>query len=174
MNVDPAASLSCTEIEVDLGEMTYVIAALPAAAWLKPVLNGAWVDIVPGLLASDDGNVDDALIAGTLDYAELKSAARAALGVAAGMAWFEAVNLIHAAAGSWVGGELTLRGVDATRLPLGAYLAAAYRAATKHMDTAQRTRFDMDLSRPPAGTDPADWYDEEQAELNFLKAMGNQ
>lgn len=172
MDIDPVAVLQCWAVEVDVGEHVYTIPALPASAWLLPILEGGWIDIVPGLLVDADQLRDD-LVDGLVPYEECRTAAQAALAMAAGTRrWWAATSLAKATMASWVGGDLVLHGVDLDRVPLAAYLAAAYRAATANMDKVARGRFDMDLNRPPPGIAPEEWFDEEEAEQGFLALMG--
>lgn len=173
MRVDPEATLRCWALDVDLAGRTYPIPALPAADWLLPITTGTWLDIVPGLL-TDPTAVDDLLLDGELTYAECKRAAQGAVGAASGMAWWTALRLARAATDSWISGELTLRGVDPHRWPLAAYLAAAYRAATEHLEPGKRMSLDMELDRPPAGVPAEEWWDGDAAAQGFMSAMGAQ
>lgn len=173
MDIDPAATLRCWRIDVDVAGTLYTIPALPAVDWLTPIVDGSHFDIVPGLLSDEDGaDVDDRLLAGTVTHVEIQAASRAAIAAAAGMKWWTAQRLAYAALSTWVGGELLLRGVDPARVSLGGYLAAAYRAVTRSTNESQRNRIDMDLERPPAGLPPQEWFDEDEAADNFASAMG--
>lgn len=173
MDFDPVALLRCWAVEVDVGGRLFTIPAMPASDWLVPILEGAWFDIVPGLLADADEELHDALIAGTVPYEECRAAAQAALATASGSRrWWSARTLARAAMTGWVSGDLVLHGVDLDKVSLAAFLAAAYRSATVNMDRAVRGKFDMDLDRPPAGLPPEEWFDEDEAEQNFMAAMG--
>ncbi len=173
MDIDPAATLRCWRIDVDVAGTVYTIPALPAVDWLTLIVDGSHFDIIPGLLSDEDGaGIDDQLLAGTLGHSEIQAAARAAIAATAGMKWWTAQRLAYAALSSWVGGELLLRGVDPARVSLGGYLAAAYRAVTRTADESQRNRIDMDLEQPPVGLAPEEWFDEDEAADNFAAAMG--
>jgi hypothetical protein len=167
MRFDPEAGLRCWPVHVDVAGRTWTIPARPAADWMAAVLTG-WLDVVPGLTA-DAYPLDDLLDDGTVGYDDCVSAARDALEAAAGCRWWTAQRLIHAAC-DWatVGGELLLSGVNPGSAPLGAVLAAAYRAATRHADTTQRARLDLELDKPPAGVPVADWFDEAEAADAFM------
>lgn len=172
MNIEAAAILRCWRIDVDVGNAVYTIPALPAVHWLQAILEGSHFDVVPGLLRDEDGaDIDDQLIAGTLDHEEIRAAARAAITAASGMKWWTAQRLAYASLSTWVGGELLLRGVDPERVSLGGYLAAAYRAVTRTADEKQRLRIDSDLERPPLGVSPEEWFDEDEAAARFEAAM---
>jgi hypothetical protein len=172
VKVDPAALLRCWAVDVDVGAHTYTIPAHPATVWMERIIEGTYDDIVPGMVAERGDDIDDELMAGTVQLAELTSAARAALAAAAGMKWWTAERMAYLAANTWIAGELLLRGVDPQHLSLAAYLSAAYRAATRVLDTAKRAKLDMDLERPPTGVSPDEWFDPEEAARGFMAAMG--
>lgn len=172
MQFAPLATLRCWTVDVDVGGITYTIPPVPAASWLLPVLVGSWTDIVPGMVA-DPGDLADLILSEDVSYDEIRGAAQDALAAASGARWWVAAQLAHAAAGSWVAAELTLHGVDPERVSLGAWLSAAYRAATREMSKADLARFDFDLERPPEGLDPAEWFDEDAAAEGFLALAGS-
>ena len=172
MKVDPGALLRCWAVEVEVGGATYRIPAHPAAVWMQTVIEGSYDDIVPGMVEGDVDPIDEALLDGKIRQRDLTAAAREALAAAAGMKWWIAERMAYLAANSWLAGELLLRGVDPHRLSLAAYLSAAYRAASRVLDTAKLAKLDMDLERPPAGVSPDEWFDPEEAARNFLAAMG--
>lgn len=157
-----------------MGGRVYTIPSLPASAWLLPILEGGWIDIVPGLLG-DDPRVEqlrDDLVDGVVGYDECRDAAQAALVIAAGTRrWWSVSTLSKAVMMSWIAGEL-VRGVDLDRVSLAAFLAASYRIATENMDRSAKGRFDMELDRPPRGLAPEEWLDEDEAEQSFLALMG--
>lgn len=168
MNIEPIAILRCWAIDVDIGEDTYTIPPRPASDWLLPVAADSYLDIVPGLL-EDPTALDDQLAEGDLGD-ECRDAARAAVTAAAGCPWWTARRLAGFVAGSWIGGELTLRGVDPTQLSLASYLAAVYRLATKHMEEAKKSALDMQLDQPPTEVPPEEWWDEDAAAASFEAA----
>lgn len=169
MIIDPVALLRDWAIDVDVDGETYTIPARPASDWLLPVAADRYLDIVPGLL-EDPAALDDRLAVGDLDD-ECRQAARDAVTAAAGCPWWTARRLAGFVAGSWIGGELTLRGVDAMVLSLPRYFAAVYRLATKYMDEAKKASLDMQLDAPPADLPPEEWWDEDQAASNFEAAL---
>lgn len=167
MRFDPEAGLRCWPVDVDVGGRTWTIPALPAADWMAAALTG-WLDIVPGLV-DQPAALDDVLDDGTVSYDDCVAAARDALEAAAGCRWWVALRLVHTVC-DWatVGGELLLRGVDPGTAPLGAVLAAAYRAATRNADDPQRARIDLALDRPPEGVPVDEWFDEDAAADAFM------
>lgn len=170
MDIDPAATLAPYPIDVDVGAHTVTIPALPAAAWLAALIAGSDMAIVPGLVEGDA--LDDDITDGVIDLEELSSAARAALAAAAGTAWWSAARLVGAATQFGLHAELLLAGLDPAVISLGAYLAAALRVATRNLGADKRAEVHFDLDKPPAGMDPAEWFDEDAAAAGFLSALG--
>jgi hypothetical protein len=170
MQIDPAAVVRCWAVDVDLGPHTVTIPALPARPWLTALITEGWAGIVPGLLPADSP-VDDLITDGTITSAECTAAARAALAAAAGCPWWTAQRLAHGCVAGELGAELVLRGVDPDRLPLAAYLAAGYRAASRHLDDPKRARLDSQLEAPPRGIPVEEWWDRAAAANSFMQAI---
>jgi hypothetical protein len=168
MQIDPAAALALWAVDVDLVDRVYTIPALPASEWVLAILAGSWADIVPGLIADRD-DLDDLILDGEVTSADCEAAARDALAAASGLKWWTAVRLARAAAETWIGSELALRGLDPSRMPLGAYLAATYRAAAREMEDSKRAQLDMELDRPPKGVSAAERFDETAAADAFME-----
>lgn len=171
--LDPIAALRCWTIDVDVAGATYTVPARPAVDWLIAIVSGSWADIVPGLLDPDQsGPLEDAIADLSVDPAELRAAAQAALAEAAGTKWWTARNLAASVVTvPEMVGMLLTRGVDPGHVSLGGYLTAAYALAVRGMDKMGRARFDMDLQRPPAGVPAEEWWDEEAAADSFMSAM---
>lgn len=169
MKFEPAAMVRCWAVDVDIGGRTATIPALPAGPWLAALVVDGWAGIVPGLLL--DGPVDDLIADGRATTKECETAARAALAAAAGCPWWTAQRLAHGCATAGLGAELTVRGVDPARLPLGAYLAAAYRLATRSLDPAKVARLDAQLDAPPVGVPVEEWWDRAAAAQQFTQAI---
>jgi hypothetical protein len=167
MRFDPEAGLRRWPIHIDLAGQVWTIPPLPAADWMAAALTD-WLDIVPGLTTNPD-RLDDLLDDGAVSYSDCVTAARDALEAAAGCRWWTAQRLIHAAC-DWAatGGELLLRGIDPGTAPLGAVLAATYRAATRNADPTEQARIDYELDKPPAGIPVRDWFDEDAAADAFM------
>lgn len=171
MDIDPAATLRCWAVEVVLAGRAWTIPARPAADWLLAAI-GPWTDIVPGLVDDPDDEIDDLIADGNLDDGELRQAAQDALTAASGLKWWVAEHLARVAVQTWVGAEVLLGGVDPATAPFGAYLAAAHHAATRNMTKENRLKFDLDLTQPPAGVEPDEWFDEDAAAAGFMAALG--
>lgn len=168
MEIDPSAVVRKRAALVTLGGTDYRIEARSAAEWLMPILEGDWSTIVPGMVDAPDGgdleDLFDHLTDGTIGHEECQSAARDALTAVAGIKWWAAVKLIHAAArdpGAF--GELRLSGIDIETAPLGAVIAALYRIYTRDRAEKDVTKFDNALMETPAGVSAEERYDEQAA-----------
>lgn len=168
---DPAATLRPWRIDVDLAGSTFTIPALPARDWIEAVLAPGWEAVVPGLLDGDLDQLEELMVDAAVGTDALRTAAQDALAAAAGLKWWVAENLTRAVFGSWVSADLTVRGVDIATVPLGAYLQAAYHLVTSRMKPEKRMALDATLTQPPAGMDPEDWFDEDEAAASFERAM---
>lgn len=179
--VDPLVALDLPEIEIDVGEWTYVIPALPAARWLVAVTLGKGGGIVPGLLAEQDrrdvwADFADAKV----DAEEIADAEREALAAAAGRPWWEADRLIRSAftTESWpvISGEMTHRGINVHAISLSGWLNWVYMLiVSRCKDDAERSKFEAQLQAIPAGVKPEDVADsDEELAATFMAAMAEQ
>lgn len=172
MRIDPAATLRCWAVDVDLAGLTVTVPPLPAGPWLLAMLEGTSTAVIPGMLADDAaGEVDDLLLGGALLWADLERAALDAVEAVSGTRWWTAYRLAHAATATALGGELVSRGVDPERVPLGAYLLAAHRLGVRNMEDPKRRQWERELDRPPPGVKAAEVYDDAEAEAAFMAAM---
>jgi hypothetical protein len=167
---DPAANLRCWAVDVDVAGRTFAIPPLPAAPWLLAVLEGP-LAVVPGLVDDTDGMLDEMLLDGTVHVAELEVAAHAAVEAAAGVRWWMAERLAASVAGTALGGELWLRGVDPDRVPFGAYLLAGWRWAATRLKESDLRRWESEVERPPTGVSAEEAYDAAESEALFMAAM---
>lgn len=157
--VDAAASLRLWAVTVELGGQEYTIAARPAADWILAVIN-AGDEIFPtlALLPFDDyEQVKDRILLDqeiTLD--EVGQVSKDALEAVSGWHWWSAEVMIRSAAEEWrmIAGEMTKRGLDPGRLPLGAWLNGLYAMATERLDASERAAFNMRLDTPPPSAVP--------------------
>lgn len=179
---DPIAALRPVAVDIQLGEWEYTIPALPAARWIEAILDRDGMAIVPNLLGNDDRrDIAHRWLVGELDADEIAKAARAAIGVAAGLPWWQAVRFVATATGDRqrpvVLGDFARRGVDLHRISLGAFCDAVYALAVANASEEERQRLDAELSVPPAGLDAEDLdalYDEEEEADNFARDLAAQ
>lgn len=172
MEIDPAAVIRCRSVHVSVGGVDYRIAARGAGDWMMAILDQGWADIVPGML--DAGPVLDRLYDdltdGTVSTSDCEKAAQEALSAIAGVPFWVAVKLIHAASRDPAAiGELRLSGVDLGTAPLGAVVAGLYRIYTRDREQKDITKFDAELMRMPPGM-MAERYDEQAASDAFEQA----
>lgn len=127
-SLDPLASILRDDVAImvpNFGELT--IAYRPASEWLRHLMVN--VDPVSVILALA-GNMDlsRALLRGTVSADDLAEPCRLLLEGASGRRWWVVANLVSVAMVSWdvVGGRLAMGMVDPSRIPLGAWLDAAW------------------------------------------------
>lgn len=173
MDIDPGSVVRCRPVLVTLGGHDYRVPARGAGDWLMAILEKGWADIVPGMLdaALDGKSLDqlyDEMTDGVVTAAECQAAAKEALDAVAGVRWWAAVKLIHAAARDPAAfGELRLSGVDLAAAPLGAVIAGLYRIYTRDQEPKQVAKFDAELMKLPPGVSAAELYDEQAAAASF-------
>lgn len=148
MKRDPRPSLGPVDITVTAGPATVTIPASPAAVWLDALLDpdnitisgddattvkaSLILDRVLLAMAGSDfvTAVFEAVACGDSEPDALDQVARDMLTEAAGRPWYEVVNLCVVLIASWdsAGGIIALRGLDAGRMSLAAWLDGAYQA----------------------------------------------
>lgn len=173
MDVDGLAVLTPRPVRVPVADLIVEISALPALAWLTPILTDRWTRIVPGLV--DDDELDDRLDAGTITVAQCVTAARLAVTATAGLPWWVAARL--AVTGTTrldIAGALALAGVDVLRISLAAWCATVYRVVTEHVDPKDRGKLDFELERTPPGVAAVERYDPVRAAATFDRAFAAQ
>lgn len=128
MNVDPAASMRCWAIELEVGGRVFEIPALPAADWWPVFVSGDLSKIID-LVESPE--LDDHLLEhGAAGIGEaLKDAAEEV----AGRSLHVALVLAQVAKTGWpaIGGDLAVRGFRWDIAPVAAALDAIYATALK-------------------------------------------
>lgn len=174
LQVDADATLKMWSVDVDIAGHTITIPPLPAADWMVAVCDGSITAVIPGLLdPASELVIMDALDSGDVTAGDLEKATQDAIAAASGMRWWTAVKLAHSIAGTAVGAELLLRGVDAQRVPFAAYLAAGYRAGAVLMEEKDRRSWERELEKPPPDVPLEERFDEVVAANQWMAAMTN-
>lgn len=157
--MDAGAALRPCAIDVELGEYTYTIPALPAADWLQ-----AWLDsatdggaLIPGLLErADRRDVWGEYVAGRLSAEDFAQASRDVLEAAGGRYWWEVSRLLasatHRDAWPLFSGKLTNQGVRLEEISLAQLINAVYTLAMEGCkDDQERDRLKLEVEMIPAG-----------------------
>lgn len=153
--INPVASLQPWPLTVTAVGETFTIPALPAVAWLDVFMDDSatLADIFPGLA---EGDARDVILQAALNElygpAEERELVWSIVDMAAGRPWWVAIRLINIAKQSWdyIGGEMVIRGIDATKLSLAAWLDATFHIILRGMDQKDHTRFLLQLEMVPA------------------------
>jgi hypothetical protein len=157
---DPLASLRMWGAGVVLGGVDFEVPPLPAARWLEVLLTPvpdpeAWF---PGLCAADvELAVWQLMESGGATQEEFEQVIWDVLEEVSGRPWWITTRLCGSvrAHWDWVGGALALRGVDPMRLPLGAWLDAAYNTMVdgiveRTQDLRKLADWNRALTAPPS------------------------
>lgn len=154
---DPAAGLGLRPVTVALAGHRYQIRAASAAVWLQ-----AWAAV------GDAGRVLPAMLTDPVDryryYSDLSTgrarpeaaleASRRAWGHVAGVEWWTAEKLaLHGVNWAGVGGELYAQGLRPDQVPLGVWLAGAYRVLMTSVKPDDRAAVEASLALLPDGYD---------------------
>ncbi len=146
MEVDPAASMRCWAIELELGGRTYDVPALPAVDWWPILTSGDLSQILDLVVSSpeDPFNLDDFLLTTELDQSELGEVLTDALEAAAGRSLHVSMVLATVATMHWasINGALVRRGFRWEDQPLGAALDAIYAEVTSRLDEEALGKFE--------------------------------
>lgn len=171
---DPLASLASWPVDIYLGGNTYEIPPLPAATWLRALLEdfGSLEPVIELFSIPAKAEIEQAIIEGELETEELRDALRDAIEVVAGRPWWVVLNYLNILSGFWTRfhGRI-LFGLDPERVSFGAYLDAAHYAFIENGDAAAVQKVNNFLESPPPGvTIELD----EDAESDTFLAMLNQ
>lgn len=172
--VDPLASLGIHPIWVTIAGREYEMKGRPASKWLDVLISGDWISIVPGWFSKEDEDFVEQLVMDfEVDPEELDEATRDVVSIAAGRAWWWALQLISYAASdvhhwSRINGRLVLAGVDSRRISLSAWVDAVYAVHIEHMqDKDEYDKFKMQIDTPPT----PDLLNEEEEAAALLSMM---
>lgn len=145
MDVDPLASMRCWAIELELGGRTYDVPALPAVDWW-PVLISADLSMILDFVTStpeDLFNLDDLLLEGVFNSAELTEVLMDAIEEAAGRSFHAAFVLATVARSQWsaINGAMVQGGFRWDEQPLGAALDGIYAVVTSRLNEEALKKF---------------------------------
>ena len=168
LNKDPIWSLKPWPVVVTLKGRDLEIPALPAVDWLvvlmRPDLD--LDDFIDELLPEADALLDE-----DLDLQDLYQVCLDAISAVSAMPWWIALRLIWVAREHWeiLGPEMLK--LDATRVPLSAWLDVLLVTTLSSMDPKDTTMFVMKLEAPPEGeeTKPEDMEMSADSFLNMAR-----
>lgn len=152
---DPVWSLRPWPVTVKAIGNLFEVPTLPATDWLAILMTAEpeLEDLFPGLLEESDQNlVEEALLDGVISLEECYGITLDIISAVSGRPWWVAMRLIQMALGSWqvLGAEMILKGVDADRLSLSAWLDVLLLTVMRNIDPKEATMFTLRLTQPPA------------------------
>ena len=152
LNKDPIQSLQPLSVELTIAGQEFDIPAQSAAEWLAVLMveDLDLADIFPGMV-EDPAPVEDLILDGKLGLEELEETIFSVVEVVSARPWYVTLRLVETARVSWdvVGAELLLRGVDATKVSLAAWLDMALLVILRTMDPKDIQMFTLKLESPP-------------------------
>jgi hypothetical protein len=178
---DPIASLAPFRIVVTLADAEYEIPALPAADWLRVLLQEGYslLEIVPGLFEneSDRHLVEDQVAFEEITSDELNEAAHDVITIVSGRDWWVTVRFLAITRAAWdtVGAMMARANIDARQVSLAYWFDAAYHIARELIASGKDgqqnlVRFTSELEAPPPGVVDAA-FDEEMEAAAFERAV---
>jgi hypothetical protein len=153
---DPRAGLGLRPVTVQLAGHRYQVRAAPAEVWLEVWAMQGVGRVLPGMLTDpvDRYRYYSDLSTGRMRPASALEASRLLWGQAAGCDWWVADNLaLQAVNWTGVGGELYAQGLRPASVPLGVWLASAYRVLMASVKPDERPVVEGSLAMPPDGYD---------------------
>lgn len=174
LNKDPVQSLWPLPVELTVAGQEFQIPALPAAEWLTILMveDLDLSDVFPGMVKGAEG-IEDLILAGRLGLDELEEIVLSIVEVASARPWWVTLRLVGVAQASWdlIGAELLLRGVDAARVSLSAWLDMVLLVTLRSMDPKEVQMFTMKLESPPPSV-KVDEADMEMSAAQFMTMAG--
>jgi hypothetical protein len=172
------SSLRPAPFDLVIAGRRFVVPAHTADVWIAAISDDDMVaSVLPGLL--EDGEDDRFWLLTEKDRINAKQLVRVACEAvtqAAGRKWWEAVALVGMAEnedGEFYG-RLLLRGIDPTRISLGAWCSAAYALALTNADEKERMKFTTRLKAPPPGIEDDEDDDDDlsfESMVNTIRGM---
>lgn len=119
-------------------------------------------DIIPGMCGSAfEDKVTDYLLDGRIDFTQIRRASLDVVSSVTGRPWWFSMRLIKTIVASWevIGGEIAMRGIDAERLSVSAWLDAALLICLRSLESNKITMFMSQLEIAP----PEEAADQEES-----------
>lgn len=160
---DPLRSLSREPARVTVHGQELTLRWRPALDWIHTIRRS--IDLVSLALAEDPDDLVLGLVTGEVPLREVQAASHELIEAETGQRWWSALKLVHSSCEASVLGELTLNGVDPSRVSLGQWCAATYRVLTRNAEAKDKLKIDFELELPPPG------YEESWDDGNDYEAM---
>ena len=109
-------------------------------------------DVVPAMCGpAFEDQVTHHLLLGQIELPQIRRAALDVISSVTGRPWWFSMRLIKTVAASWevIGGEIAMRGVDAERLSISAWLDASFLICLRSLESNKITMFVSQLEIAP-------------------------
>lgn len=128
MDVDPAASLRCWAIELELGGRIFEVPALPAADWWPVFASADLSKVLDMIVSTPEADLDEYLLEHFLNQDDLAQTLTDAAEATAGRSLHVALVLAYVANQHWasINGALVRRGFRWDAQPMGAAFDAIF------------------------------------------------
>lgn len=139
-----------------------------ASDWLGLILAEENLGGLDGLLGEEEHDrIIDDILDGRLDPHALIKAQQDVVTLVSGRPWWVTLRLLYMAQGSWdaIGGYMASHGVNATQMPLQAWMDALLATILKHMDPKNHSSMMTKLKMPPKGVDAPKIDEAREADL---------
>lgn len=178
LNKDPVQSLQPWPVVVTCCGRELVIPTMPAVDWLAVLMTEDvnLDDAFPGLLGDEDIDwVEDQLLQGKLHLEEYRQLVLGVIETVSARKWYITLRLIDIARSSWdaIGSEMMLRGVDAARISLAAWLDILLITILRNMETKDVTMFTSRLEAPPP-EETGDAVEDMEMSRSAFMALGSE
>lgn len=174
LNKDPIQSLCPYPVEVTVAGLDFEIPALPAADWLSVLMaeDMDLSDVFPGLVQDAD-ELEELILQGKVNIEEIEETVLGVIETVSARSWWVTLRLVGQARESWdvIGAELGLRGVDASKVSLSAWLDMLLILTIRAMEPKDVQMFCLKLEAPPQGTEVAE-ADMEMTVDQFMTMAG--
>lgn len=177
--MDVLATLRPVAVELQLGQWTYELPALPAADWIAALADPDGGAIVPGLLdPADQRLIWRDYLHGEIDPDEFKVAWREVVGVVTGRRWWVGARLVlnatHPDVWATVHGRLVRDGLDLETISIGAFCDVVWVMIMDGAnDESERSQARFSLTLPPPEVELSEAYDKAEAADGFMAAMAS-
>jgi len=147
------ASLRPFATEINVNDEWVTVPAYPAADWLELLMGDVQLyTIFPGLCDEEDQEyVEECLIAGAVSVSDIEDATLDLIETVSGRPWWMTLRIVAICQQRWgvIGTDMIIKGVDASKVSLAAWLDVAWIVMFNHLAEDKWTMFASQIETPP-------------------------